>query len=128
MQIIYQRVVHFDLIPIFASIIVISLLLSTLGTLIYAKYSVASNGNFSDETCFKKYWKLTEKSKKIKKNYVKNLREFEKKHKQYFLLHLFSIKIPTYRKIAFAKISYMFRDIDKKCVNGCFSRVFRQFL
>ena len=32
-----------------------------LGTLVYAKYSIAVNGNFSAETRFKKYWKITEK-------------------------------------------------------------------
>ena len=50
--------------PIFASIIVISLILSMLGTLLYAKYSVAVDGNFSAEPRFKKYWKLTKKSTK----------------------------------------------------------------
>ena len=37
----------------FASLIVISFIVSTLGTLLYAFYSVAVNGNFSTENRYK---------------------------------------------------------------------------
>ena len=50
-------------------------------------------------------------SEKPLKNHAKNKNEFEKKR---FILILFSIKIPNYRKNSSSKILYMFRDIDKK--------------
>ena len=55
---------HLDLLPfcpIFASIIIKSFILSTLGTLLYAKYSMAINESFITENRLKKYWQLTEK-------------------------------------------------------------------
>ena len=58
------KVAHFDLLPwcpIFQNKTVISFIISTLGTLLYAYLSVAFNGNFSTENCFQQYWKLTEK-------------------------------------------------------------------
>ena len=36
-------------------------MVATLGTLSYAYYSVAINGNFSTVTRIEKYWKLTER-------------------------------------------------------------------
>ena len=71
-----NKVVHFDLLPfcpILASTLVsISFICSTLGTLFKAYYSVAVNGNFSAETRYKKYWKLEDKSTKNPlKNYAK---------------------------------------------------------
>ena len=79
-------------------------------------YSVAANANFKAETCFKKYWKLTEKStKKRWKITTKKKIEFEKKKlRRNFLNWIFSIRKRTYCKNAISKILYIFRDLDKK--------------
>ena len=90
--------------PIFASIIVISFILSMLGTLLYAKYSVAVNGNFSTEIRFKKYWKLREIDEKPLKNYAKKDNWILKKnYEKCFKLNSFQLKNEPIAKMRFRK-------------------------
>ena len=85
--------------PILASLIVISFILSTLGKhiCIYAKYSVAVNGNFNTENRFKIL-----KSQRNRRQIVEKFRQKRNVNQKnftrnFFNLILFSIKKRTYR-------------------------------
>ena len=122
---------HFDLLlfcPILASKISFNLYFQhcAVGTLLYAYYSVTVNGNYSAETRFKKYSKLTENStKKPRKITPKNKSGFEKKLTRFF----FHFKNEAVAKMRLRKY-WVCSEILKKKKNAkfLFFNGFRQFL
>ena len=120
--------------PFFALIIVIRFILSMLSTLLCAYYSVEFNGNFSAETRFKKYWKLSRRNRRkiCWKVTQKNINKFEKKNllENFFRLNnIFNKNTNLSQKCLFENIVYVSRYWQKTlCVNSGFRQFLSEFL